>query len=146
MPRLALWESGKIWLRGNVRLLRAVAVGAGLACALPALAGCSSDEIENDGSIRGTLMVYVATMDDGTSRTEYAIQVGGNENDERMLVFAKAPPDAVSNAEIKVWGDASGREIIVNRHELIQREKASDIGKSQEAIIDGTPYPARTFA
>src|SRR5688572_14992052 len=103
MARLALWKSGKIWLGGNVRLLRAVAAGASLACALPALAGCSSDEIENDGSIRGTLMVYVATMDDGTSRTEYHLQVGGNEDDARNLVFTKAPPDAVSGAEIKVW-------------------------------------------
>ena len=146
MARLALLESGKIWLGGNVRLLRAVALGAGLACALPALAGCSSDEIENDGSIRGTLMVYVATMDDGTSRTEYQLQIGGNEHDERILVFTKTPPEAVSGAEIKVWGDSSGREIIVNRFELREREKSSSIGKSQEAIIGGSPYPARTFA
>ncbi|HEX6274596.1 MAG TPA: hypothetical protein VFZ53_16245, partial [Polyangiaceae bacterium] len=144
MQNQALWARGKLWLTGNARLFRAAALGVALASSVPALVACSSSEIENDGSIRGTLKVYIATMDDGTSRTEYKLMVGGNELDERMLVFAK-PPDAAGEREIKVWGDASGREIIVSRYELVDTVD-DDLGRSQEAIIGGTPYPSRTFA
>jgi hypothetical protein len=133
----------RLWLTANARLFRAAALGVALAASTPALIGCSSSEIENDGSIRGTLKVYVATMDDGTTRTEYKILVGDNELDERLLVFAK-PPEAVGEREIKVWGDASGREIIVNRYEFVESD--ADLGRSQEAIIGGTPYPSRSFA
>jgi hypothetical protein len=145
MQSQAIWARGKLWLAGNGRLFRAAALGVALAGSIPALVACSSSEIENDGSIRGTLMVYVATMDDGTSRTEYKLLVGGNELDERLLVFAK-PPDVGGEREIKVWGDASGREIIVNRYELVESDLDGDIGRSQEAIIGGAPYPSRTFA
>ena len=144
MQNQALWARGKLWLTGNARLFRAAALGVALASSVPALIACSSSEIENDGSIRGTLKVYVATMDDGTSRTEYKLMVGGNELDERMLVFAK-PPEAAGEREIKVWGDASGREIIVSRYEVVDTGE-DDLGRSQEAIIGGSPYPSRTFA
>src|SRR5215203_1124936 len=107
----ALWAHGKTWFAANTRALRAAALGVALAAAVPGLVACSSNEVENDGSIRGTLAVYIATMNDGTSRTEYHLRVAGTEEDERMLVFADAPPDLASDTEIKVWG-ASGREII----------------------------------
>src|SRR4249920_2184684 len=110
MPSFSLRERGKNWLDGNAAFLRAAAVGLALAVAAPALVACSSEELANDGSIRGTLMVYVATMDDGTSRTDYHLLVGGNEDDDRLLVFTKVP-DVGSGSEIKVWGDSSGREI-----------------------------------
>ncbi|HVR20935.1 MAG TPA: hypothetical protein VMS65_14590, partial [Polyangiaceae bacterium] len=115
-----------------------------LAGAVPSLVACSSNEVENDGSIRGTLKVYVATMNDGTTRTEYKLLVGGNEADERALVFAK-PPEISGETEIKVWGATSGREIIVNRFEAVEDE-TSDLGTSREAIIGGSAYPPRTFA
>ena len=142
LPILAL---GKKWLSGSTRALRAAVLGAALVGSVPAIVACSSAEVENDGSIRGTLMVYVATMDDGTSRTEYKLLVDGNEADERMLVFTTAP-DVGSETPIKVWGDASGREIIVSRYERVLAETADDVGVSQEAIIGGAPYPSRTFA
>ena len=44
-----------------------------------------------------------------------------------------------------MWGEASGREIIVNRFETVEDE-SSDVGTSREAIIGGAAYPARTFA
>src|SRR6185503_13307343 len=145
MVSLALFTRGKNWLGGNARLLRSAALGVALAGAAPVLVACSSNEVENDGSVRGTLMVYVATMDDGTSRTEYHLLVGGNEADDRMLVFTKVP-DFGSGSEIKVWGATSGREIIVNRFEAVQPESSDGIDTSQEAIIGGSAYPARTFA
>jgi hypothetical protein len=145
MPSSILWARGKNWLNGNVGFLRAVAVGAALLGAAPALVACSSDEISNDGSIRGTLMVYVATMEDGTSRTDYHLLVNGNEDDDRMLVFTNVP-DVGSGSAIKVWGDSSGREIIVSRFEVDPADQATGIGTSQEAIIGGSPYPSRSFA
>src|SRR6186713_386349 len=119
MQNQVLWERGKIWLSGNAALLRAVALGAFLAASVPALVACSSSEIENDASTRGTLKIYVATMDDGTTRTEYKLLVGGNEADARNLVFAKPPEVEGGEIDVKVWGDASGREIIVNRLEVV---------------------------
>src|SRR5262245_27657949 len=148
MASLAIWASGKNWLSGNARVVRSMALGVALLGAVPGIVACSSSEVENDGSIRGTLMVYNARFDDGTSRMDYQLQVGGDEADTRMLVFTKVP-DVGSGSEIKVWGAASGREIIVNRYEILGADSNhSDdaIGTSREAIIGGSPYPSRTFA
>src|SRR5262245_28425030 len=145
MSRSGLRASADNWLRESGRLLRAGMLGVALAGGAAAVAGCSANEAENDGSVRGTLAVYIARMDDGSSRTEYRLQVDGNEADERTLVFGKTP-DLPSGSELKVWGDAAGREIIVRSFEVVDVGSADGIGTSQEAIIGGSAYPARTFA
>src|SRR6185503_9756391 len=83
----------------------------------PALIGCSDPETADDGSIRGTLTVYVATMDDGSSRTEYRLLVGGDENDERRLVF-DGEPDVTGGSELKIWGESRASELVVDRFEI----------------------------
>jgi hypothetical protein len=110
---------------------------------MPGLVGCS-DPTVNDGSIRGTASVFVATMHDGTQRMDYRLLVGGDENDERRLLF-RSEPDFVTGDDIKVWGDVNGGDISVSRWERVSAESGG-VGTSQDAIIDGTPYAARTFA
>jgi MYXO-CTERM domain-containing protein len=127
--------------RGGVILFALLSAGA--FGTVPALLGCS-DQTENDGSIRGTLQVYVATMNDGTSRTEYQLFLDGSENEARTLTFGKAP-DLPSNTAIKVWGTVNGNAITVDRFEAIDSETSSGLGTSQEAIIDGAPYPSRSL-
>jgi MYXO-CTERM domain-containing protein len=118
-------------------------LSAGAFGAAPALMGCS-DQTENDGSIRGTLQVYVATMNDGTTRMEYQLFVDGNENEARTLYFAKAP-DLTSGTAIRLWGTVSGDAISVDRYEVAESETSDGLGTSREAIIDGTPYPSRSL-
>ena len=128
--------------RGGVILFALLSAGA--FGTVPALLGCS-DQTENDGSIRGTLQVYRATMNDGTSRLEYQLFVDGNENEARTLIFGKAP-DLPSGHVIKVWGALNGDAITVDRYEVIDPDQVSGgLGKSQEAIIDGAPYPSRSL-
>ena len=127
-------------------LARAMLAGAALLGALPALSGCSSHELVEDGSIRGEIVVYNATFADGTSQTQYFLRVEADEADERRLVFA-ADPDLTTGTPVKVWGDPSGVEIIVSHYQVIEDADPSGLlGQSREAIIDGPPYPPRTFA
>src|SRR5262245_43739647 len=97
--------------RGRARLLLAALPVAPVLATSPALVGCS-DQTTDDGSIRGTLNVYVATMADGTSHTEYRLLLDSDTGEERKLVFAREP-DAGAGAEIKVWGELTESQIIV---------------------------------
>ncbi|HEX6271386.1 MAG TPA: hypothetical protein VFZ53_00020, partial [Polyangiaceae bacterium] len=130
--------------RGRARLALGAMLAVPIATLAPLLAGCSEQAVD-DGSTRGTLVVYLATMKDGTSRNQYALQIDGNESDERSLVFDAAPPDLPAGTEIKVWGGMRGEALAVNRWEIVSSEPASELGRAREAIIDGTPYPSRTF-
>jgi hypothetical protein len=127
---------------GGSLLLGALLAGPVLGLS-PALVGCS-DRTADDGSIRGTLKIYIATMADGTSRTEYRLMLDPDTGDERKLVFA-SEPDATPDSEVKVWGELSGSEIIVQRFEVVTRASSDGLGKSEDALIDGTPYANRTF-
>src|SRR6185503_7153784 len=97
------------------------------------LLACSSEVPANGGALRGTLMVYVATLDDGTSRTDYRLFVDGSENDARLLVFPN-PPDLESGAELEVFGETSGREVIVRRFDVLENTPGDRLGTSEEAI------------
>jgi hypothetical protein len=111
---------------------------------VPAVTGCS-DETVDDGSTSGTLAVYVATFDDGTTRTEYALMVNGDESDQHTLHFTGAPPDLPTGAEIKIWGEMRAEGIHVREYEVVRTESSDGLGKSREAIIDGSPYPSRSL-
>ena len=114
------------------------------------LMGCSESgperdaSSENDGSLRGELIVHIVTLNDGTSQTEYYLRVDGDEQDERRLAL-KAPPDLPSGTRVKVWGVDSGEQIEVV--ELSRDEAAeSGIGTTRQPLINGTKQRDRTFA
>src|SRR5688500_2817121 len=89
-----------------------------LAIAL-SLSACSSERPgreateEADGSLRGELSAFVATYDDGTAKSEYFLILGGDENNERKLIFDK-DPNLASGTRIKVWGAEAANEIKVS--------------------------------
>ena len=83
-------------------------------------------------------------MKDGSTQTSYALRIDGDDASEHALFFDETP-DLPSGAEIKVWGEMRGDGIHVSSYEVVPGDSSSGLGKSREAIIDGTPYPSRTF-
>jgi MYXO-CTERM domain-containing protein len=117
--------------------------------ALPAL-GCSSTPLPSEstatdsGAISGTAVAYIATQEDGSTETQYFLRVGGNEDDERRLLFV-GDPELTTGTSIHVWGAEQGDQIAVDRFE-IARAATGQLGTSREALVNGAAYPARTFA
>ena len=131
------YRHGLIWSKAST-----------LALAL-ALSGCSSQTPEDekvgvhDGSLRGELDSYIATLDDGTSETRHFLRIDGDESNERRLIFV-GDPDLAPGTRLKVWGVDTGEQIKVTEFE-IDRE-AKDIGSTSEALVGQAAYPNRTFA
>jgi MYXO-CTERM domain-containing protein len=93
------------------------------------------------GALRGELVTYTATFDDGTSDQQYFLRVNGDERDERKLLFTR-DPDLPSGTRMDVWGAEEHGQIQVQRFELLRRSLAS----VQQALINGSSYRPRTFA
>src|SRR5262245_6450560 len=84
---------------------------------LACFAACSGPpkEIEDEGAIHGELAMYVATFDDGTTETNYALRTASGE--ERRLLFHTAP-DITPGAKLAVWGTQAGDAIEVSKFSL----------------------------
>src|SRR5215510_8302649 len=85
---------------------------------LVCMASCSSPpkEIEDEGAIQGELAMYVATFDDGTTETNYALRVA--DGNERRLLFHTAP-DIAPGSRLAVWGDAAGDALEVSKFRVV---------------------------
>jgi MYXO-CTERM domain-containing protein len=64
----------------------------------------------------GELVMYVATLDDGTSEHRYGLRQGSAP--ELTLEFS-APPDFASGTRLRVWGATSGTTMHVDRFEQL---------------------------
>src|SRR5215510_9911628 len=85
---------------------------------LVCMASCSSPpkEIEDEGAIQGDFAMYVATFDDGTTETNYALR--GAAGEERCLLFRTAP-DITPGARLAVWGVEAGDAIEVSSFRVV---------------------------
>src|SRR5689334_19052009 len=86
-------------------------LGVGFLALVPALAalpacsdpGASQTSVEvDDGSLRGDLVAYVATFDDGSTETQYFLR--RSDTDEFRLLF-DVEPEVAPGSAIKVWGE-----------------------------------------
>ena len=118
------------------------------------------------GALRGELIVYTLTFDDGTSDDRYALRVGdragGNEDErpERSLQFSRAP-ELPSGAMIDVWGTpapataaategvgAGGLALQVTRWQPVRgRGGAGEVTEGNaQPLISGPAIRPRSFA
>src|SRR5436190_4933341 len=79
------------------------------------LTGPGAQEVPS-GALRGELVSYVATREDGTSDDYYVLRRG---DDELRLVF-DTPPDLASGETVDVWGTHENDRLRVRRFELVQ--------------------------
>ncbi len=94
------------------------------------------------GALRGELVRYIATFDDGHSQESYALRpIGGP--DEIPLSFTSRP-DLPEGALIDVWGDRRSDGIQVAHVQVIA--DPGPVEKVSRPILDGPSYPARSFA
>ena len=107
-----------------------------------------SSEAPAPGALRGELVIYTATYDDGTSDNRFALRVGGNENDERPLTFATRP-DLQGGARIDVWGTplstADGEGLVVSRWAPVHSARGA-IESNAQPLSMGAPLKPRSFA
>lgn len=113
----------------------------GIAAALLSFA-CSDPGIADDGSIRGTLDVYIANYDDGTSSKLYSLRRPDGRNME--LRFTSAPEAEVGDA-LRVWGVEQDGRIVVDSYQ-VEPPVARDLGVVRSPLVDAPPDPPRTFA
>jgi MYXO-CTERM domain-containing protein len=118
-----------------------------IAGVIVALASCSAgstpqtelSEIDEPGSVKGELAVYIADYDDGTSETSYYLRdAAGNE---RRLSF-RDHPDIDPGATVRVWGQQAADMLEVTAIKLAPRlEPANGIGSTSQGLIG---QPMRT--
>jgi hypothetical protein len=90
------------------------------------------------GAVRGELVSYTDTMDDGTSEEHYSLRRFGSESREVPLVF-DVDPELISGTALDVWATREGDALHVRRFEVLSQPLP-------RALINGMPYAARTFA
>jgi MYXO-CTERM domain-containing protein len=135
-------------LRSRIRSVEVACIVA-LAFASTATLGCSEDSeseqtAENDGAIRGTLVMYAVTLPDGTSRTEYALRINGDERVTRQLLFAE-DPGLEPWTRLKVWGAENDGRIQVRRFE-IEPAEPGEVGATRQGLIGAAPLSTRKIA
>jgi hypothetical protein len=128
-------------MRTIVALARMPLLVAGLACGL---LGCTGEGTD-DGSLRGTFHVYVAMLENGTSRVEYRLRVGDDERNVVPLVIDDAA-ELTSGDEVKVWGRPSADGFVVMRREALEKATSGAVSRAEQRLIDGPPFPARDLA
>jgi MYXO-CTERM domain-containing protein len=92
------------------------------------------------GAVRGELSAFIATNDDGTSRTQYFLREIQTARDLE-LVF-DGDPELPSGAKLDVWGARQDDRLQVVHFERL----AEPVAKIQQPVIDGPPYKPRSFA
>ncbi|HEY3593400.1 MAG TPA: hypothetical protein VGL13_05985, partial [Polyangiaceae bacterium] len=124
-----------------------------LGCATASLS-CSSEapsissnapasDVDETGSTRGELTEYIATLEDGTSQTNYYLRVGPAE--ELKLTLHQAI-DADPGTLIRVWGAQTPEGIDVSSYRVVTPVASSgDLGSSSSALIGSAPLADRNF-
>ncbi|HVW28117.1 MAG TPA: MYXO-CTERM sorting domain-containing protein [Polyangiaceae bacterium] len=109
-----------------------------LPVAVASLAACSSESHTPAvaGAREGIMKVYTATYDDGRNERQFFLKVG---DEETRLVFAEEP-DVNPGDSVEVWGKDQDDGLHVTGMRV-----EDGVGTTTEALIDATPYKARTF-
>jgi MYXO-CTERM domain-containing protein len=89
------------------------------------------------GAMRGELVSYVATRDDGTSDEYYVLRRG---DDEVRLAF-DADPDLTSGETVDVWASREGDRLRVKRFEVVRPA----IEPIEQPLLNAPPYQPRSF-
>jgi hypothetical protein len=94
-------------------------------------------------ALRGEVVIYTATYDDGTSDQQFYLRVGERSSDERRLLFA-VEPDAslIAGTRIDVWGVPAGDALQVSRYQVVRPA----IGEQQQGLVTSPPAKPRRFA
>jgi MYXO-CTERM domain-containing protein len=127
---------------------------AGACVLLLALAGCLAElptaegpEPPAPGAVRGELVLYTLSFDDGTSEEQYFLRVGGRGGDEGLerRLYLSREPELPAGSLIDVWGAPIGDGLEVSRLEPV---RTRDDGLEQVArkLIGAPPQRARSFA
>ena len=109
-----------------------------------AVGGCDDSTLRlseaDDGSLKGELAVYIADEVGVGSETELlpARHAAGNE---RKLLFQSTQPEMVTGVRVSLRGLDSPEGFRVTDYRILPDDKPT-----QSALIDGTPYPPRSFA
>src|SRR5262245_17296465 len=117
--------------------LLAVVLAQGAACQGP-------DAMESDpmsGALRGQIERFVLDRDDGTSETQYFLQL--RDGNQRRLIFDRDPrldPDT----RVAVWGRPTGGAFSVSS--LAVEQSAAPTEARTSALIGATPATPRKFA
>jgi MYXO-CTERM domain-containing protein len=96
------------------------------------------------GALRGELVLYTASYDDGTSDEQYFLRVGGNERDERRLFFTN-PSDLAPGGLVDVWATPRGEGLEVTRIEPVKTGSGA-IEEIAQKLIGAPAQRARSFA
>jgi MYXO-CTERM domain-containing protein len=122
----------------------AVAVVTALGCspgpAAPGPGGAAGEPAP--GAVRGELVVFTATFDDGRVEEQHFLHTGGEPGEDRRLLFA-TDPDLPSGVLIDVWGSSVADGLAVQRY---ARVPGTDIEGQQQALINGDKVKPRSFA
>ena len=123
--------------------IRAAALGTVFVTSALVTGGCDDSSLRltdaDDGALRGELAVYVADEVGVGSRTTYFLRdAAGNE---RKLLFQSTEPEMVTGVRVSLRGEDSPDGFRVTDYRILPDEKPV-----QSALIDGTPYAARSFA
>jgi hypothetical protein len=118
----------------------ALALGFGLA-----LSGCSdsstpTEATVEDGSLRGELVAYVATFDDGNSETQYFLRTSAE--DELRLIL-ESEPELAPGTAVKVWGDQKAGYVQVTRMEAAH---SGGLQALEQGLAGNTAKPSHKMA
>ena len=112
------------------------------------LPGCtdlpSADGTEppEPGALRGELVTYIATYDDGTSDEQYFLRFDGDERKEQRL-FLEREPDLAPGTLIDVWAERMDEGLRVRR---ISAVRSSLLEQVSQRVIDAPKQKPRSFA
>jgi len=91
------------------------------------------------GAVRGELVVYTATYDDGTTDDQFYLRVG---DAERRLLFDREPsPDFSGGTKVDIWGQAEGEALRVERYELAT---LPNVDRKQQSLVTSPPARQRS--
>jgi uncharacterized protein (TIGR03382 family) len=115
-------------------------------------AGCTAELPTADrppppapGALRGELVLYTLSFDDGTSDEQYFLRVGGEERDERRLFFERNP-ELPAGTWVDVWGAGHGEGIEVARLEQVKTPGDGLVEQVARELINAPPQRPRSFA
>jgi MYXO-CTERM domain-containing protein len=105
------------------------------------VAGCGEEQGAfevDDGSLRGTLAIYISDHPDGHSETHYYLRDASDQ--ERRLRF-DSPPNVEPGARLKVWASLQDDGLRVTSF-----EKVAGPPSVAPAVVAATPFAPRSFA
>jgi hypothetical protein len=115
-----------------------------------AVAGCAlpsgGDAPVPAGATRGELTVTVATLADGSSKTEYFLRPPELSGAAWHRLLFDRTPDLGSGVILDVWGQVEGDAIRVQRFAPAGRSAAREAPAATGALRAGSPLPTRRVA